>query len=253
MIGAYASIFELSVALNITYAASKQFQDTLKSGFLYSIKNMDVKYSMAMDRINSDLSTISDRHIPKKTKKKFQDKFKRKLEALRENSTELNLELSDAQDIISKQVKPIYIYVAIFSLYCLFLAGQESVNMKFPLDGMNSLVYISLIMLPFFYIMGFFKQELSVSHAVIAIAIAIGAGLFSPITYLLPFTEKYLLDCALVIAYIPFIFSMSRLVYVTLKLEFSHRFSYWKSLYEIKKLEHSYQSIKESTEYIESR
>lgn len=75
LIGAYASFFELSVALNFTYAASSQFRDAMKSGFLYNVRKMDSWYATKQKDVISKLILMSDEDIDLNAKENIKEKF----------------------------------------------------------------------------------------------------------------------------------------------------------------------------------
>jgi len=249
VIGAYASIFELSVALNFTYASSQQFRTTLKTGFLQSITKMDNKYEENIKKIASKISTLDDAFLPEGRKEELKVALKGGLDALKKQSSGLEIELEDTQNRLVEKIKPIYVFVAIFSLYCLFLGGQESVNNIFPVDGMSSLLIISSFFLVLFYMLSFTKYKLSNFVVIIAISIAIASGMFFPCPQPSIFSHKRLTDMSLVVAFLPFMISMSRLLFLTLSLELKHRISFWKSSFEISSLNTNCDKLQESTNY----
>lgn len=249
IIGAYASIFELSVALNFAYASSQQFRATLKTGFLQSITKMDDRYEENIKKIASKISTLDDEYFPEGKKKELKAQLKGRLDVLRKQSNDLEIELEDTQNYLVEKIKPIYVFVAIFSLYCLFLGGQESANNIFPIDGMNSLLIISSFFLVLFYMLSFTKYQLSNFIVIIAILIAITSGMFFPCPQPSIFSHKYLTDMALVVAFLPFMMSMSRLLFLTLLLEFKHRISFLRSSHEILRLSVNCDKLQESTNY----
>ena len=83
IISAYASFFELSVALNFAYAASSQFRETMKSGFLYNIRKMDSWYSSKQKDVMGKLTLMSDEDVDLTARENIKDRFTNILKDLR--------------------------------------------------------------------------------------------------------------------------------------------------------------------------
>ena len=107
---------------------------------------MDEWYSTKQKDVISKLALMSDDDIDINAKENIKDRFTNILRDLKESDNALSEEIEEAQEILTRQIRPIYIYVALFSLIILFFGGQESVHQTFPIDGMNSMLYFSRIL-----------------------------------------------------------------------------------------------------------
>lgn len=253
ILGAYASIFELSVALNFAYASSKQFQDTIKSGFLQNIQYMETKYRYYQEKLDNDLNMIDETLVNEEEKSKLKKKYKTTLENIHNEGKILGDKLIDTQDIISSRVKSTYVFVAIFSLFILFIAGQEVKHDYFPVETMSLIVALSVFSLICFYILSFTKFALgSVGVSFIlfmAILISLYLPDFSPWKMDF-FKEEASINLALIISFSPFIISITRLFVATAWLEIQHRNKYSSVVKEIAQLNYSITNMSESRSFI---
>jgi len=249
LISPYASFFELSVALNFAYAASEQFRESLKSGFLENIRNMDDWYDKKQQDILGGLVLMSNDDIDTQARENIKEKFLKLLEDLKTKDNNLSGALEKSQGTIAKQIKPLYIYVGIFSLIILFFGGQEAIHKDFPIDAMNTMLFFSTIFIAALYLLSFTLFSVTVPLAITLISIALISSLFLPVPYLLPLCDKYLIDCALLIAFLPFGLSMFRLIILTIRLELNHRLNYYHAYKELAELEAHYTKLQESKKY----
>jgi gas vesicle protein len=258
LIGAYASIFELSVALNFAYASSKQFRETMKTGFLSNINKMDTKYKYYQEKLDNDLNMIDEILISIERKTKLKTKYKKILDDIHNEGSKLEEKLNKAQDTISRKIKPIYTFVAMISLFILFLGGQEVKHELFPLETMNTIVLLSSLSIVVFYLLSFTKYELTIVNISFILIISIVPSIFTPSLFpqLLAminieiFKKEYIINIALVVAFSPFIISLLTLSFSTLKLEINHRQKYRSVMKEVAKLNSNIEVMSESKNFI---
>jgi len=258
LIGAYASIFELSVALNFAYAASKQFRETMKTGFLLNINNMDTKYKYYQEKLDNDLNMIDETLISVEKKTDLKSKYKKTLDDIRNEGSKLEEKLNEAQDTISRKIKPIYIFVAMISLFVLFLGGQEVKHELFPLETMNTIVLLSSVSIVIVYLLSFTKYELAIVDISFILIISIALSIFAPslfpqllvIINMEILKKEYITNIALIIAFSPFFISLLTLSFATLKLEINHRKKYSLVMKEVAKLNSNIEVISESKNFI---
>lgn len=252
IIGAYASIFELSVAMNFAYASSEHFREAMKSGFLHNIRLMEQWYDEKRKEVSSKITLLSDNDIDQASKDNICQKLEDSLEQLKIEDKALKVKIEQSQSKIADETKPIYIYTALFSLIVLFFAGQESAHNHFPIDGLNTLIYLTII----FYIMVQLLKLIghSISSA-LSIAFILGTttcSLFWPIKYNIPLDNKHLLDIAIILAFLPFILSALRLLILTLKIEAVSRINYYIRIREIKEIEEKADNLRDSRDYFKN-
>lgn len=253
IIGSYASIFELSVALNFAYAASAPFRETMKAGFLKSIEQMDLWYSKQVTKTIDKIRLMSDEDINSEAKLSLKKKFENMLVQLREEDEQLTKETDEAQSDIVNQTKPLYIYTALFSLFILFLGGQEVAHNTFPIDGFNSIIYMSLFLIPTIAISSMIGSPMPVPAAVMLLLFSLLIGLFWPIAYIIPISNKHLLDIALLFSFLPFTLSVFRLTWLAFKLELKHRRGYYKAYKELAKAESAAKNLRESKNFFKQQ
>lgn len=221
IISSYASIFELSVAMNFAYTASRPFRKAMKDGFLQNIKNIEKWYDDKIIEVSGMLMLMND--IDEESKANIKKELDESLLELKKEDEKLHHKIIETQSKIADEIKPIYIYTAFFSLIVLFLGGQEAAHSRFPKEGMQ----ILLISTFFFYVFSsiskrLFKTIISGLDAVAFVILVISLILFVKYDRLSEYVcDKYLLDVALIIAFLPFVFSAGRLAWLNLQLFWS--------------------------------
>lgn len=251
-IGAYSSIFELSVAMNFTYAASESFRETIKTGFLQNVRNMGKWYDNTIADIDKKITLMPDEDISQEIKDKIKNQLQITVSELKVESEDLKEEIESSQAIIANETKPVYIYTALFSLFMLFFAGQEVAHNCFPKDGVNTILYFTIIFYIIRPLLSFLGYIISSSMAIAFAILAITSALFFPIIYQIPISNKYLLDTALIIAFTPFIFSASKLLFITAKIEFSFRKKFYSRVKYIKSIEENADNLRDSRDYFKN-
>jgi len=249
IIGAYSSFFELSVVLNFSYAASEKFRDSLKTGILHNIRTTNKWYSNKQKEVFNKLILMSDDDINLDEKNGIRTKFESIAETLKNEDQKLSKDIESAQKIVIEQTKPIYVYVALFSLCILLLGGQEVAHNLFPTESMNTLIFISLIIIPLLYALTFTSFFVSVPSAILIIFLASISCVFFPVSYQIPLSDKYLVNTAISIAFLPFILSMLKLSAVSFILWIKHGVKYRRANTKLMELEENYQKLQESKKY----
>lgn len=218
IISSYSSIFELSVGMNFAYTASRPFRKAMKDGFLQNIRNIEKWYDEKIIEVSGMIMLMND--IDEESKANIKKELDESLLELKKEDERLHQKILDTQSKIADETKPIYIYTAFFSLIVLFLGGQEAAHSRFPKEGMQILLISTL----FFYVVSsifkrFFKTIVTGLDAVIFTILVVFLVLFVDYNSLSKYIcNKYLLDAALITAFLPFVFSAGRLALLNIQL-----------------------------------
>ena len=220
----------------------------MKTGFLSNINKMDKKYKYYQEKLDNDLNMIDETLISKEKKYQLKGKYRDTLNEIYQEGTKLESKLDKSQETISRKIKPIYIFVAIISLFILFLGGQEVKHGVFPLETMNSIVILSGISIVGFYLLSFSKYELTVVAISLILVISIVVSTFAPFLDILK--KEYIVNMALIIAYSPFFISLISLFISTARLELNHRIKYWLFMKEVAELNNNIKQMSKSKNFI---
>lgn len=220
----------------------------MKTGFLSNINKMDEKYKYYQQKLDNDLNMIDETLISKEKKSKLKEKYKNIIDETHQEGAELESKLDKSQDAISRKIKPIYIFVAIISLFILFLGGQEVKHEVFPLETMNTIVLLSGILILGFYLLSLSKYELAIVDISTILAISISISVFAPFLDILK--KEHIINLALIIAYSPFFISLASLFISTVKLEFNHRKKYTSVMKEVVRLKDNIEQMSKSKNFI---
>lgn len=220
----------------------------MKTGFLSNINKMDEKYKYYQEKLDNDLNMIDETLISKEKKYQLKGKYRDTLNEIYQEGTKLESKLDKSQETISRKIKPIYIFVAIISLFILFLGGQEVKHGVFPLETMNSIVILSGISIVGFYLLSFSKYELTVVAISLILVISIVVSTFAPFLDILK--KEYIVNMAFIIAYSPFFISLISLFISTVRLELNHRKKYMLVMKEVAELNNNIKQMSKSKNYI---
>lgn len=220
----------------------------MKTGFLSNINKMDEKYKYYQEKLDNDLNMIDETLISKEKKYQLKGKYRDTLNEIYQEGTKLESKLDKSQETISRKIKPIYIFVAIISLFILFLGGQEVKHGVFPLETMNSIVILSGISIVGFYLLSFSKYELTVVAISLILVISIVVSTFAPFLDILK--KEYIVNMALIIAYSPFFISLISLFISTVRLELNHRKKYMLVMKEVAELNNNIKQMSKSKNFI---
>lgn len=220
----------------------------MKTGFLSNINKMDEKYKYYQEKLDNDLNMIDETLISKEKKYQLKGKYRDTLNEIYQEGTKLESKLDKSQETISRKIKPIYIFVAIISLFILFLGGQEVKHGVFPLETMNSIVILSGISIVGFYLLSFSKYELTIVAISLILVISIAVSTFAPFLDILK--KEYIVNMALIIAYSPFFISLISLFISTVRLELNHRKKYMLVMKEVAELNNNIKQMSKSKNYI---
>lgn len=220
----------------------------MKTGFLSNINKMDKKYKYYQEKLDNDLNMIDETLISKEKKDQLKRKYRDTSSEIYQEGTKLESKLDKSQETISRKIKPIYIFVAIISLFILFLGGQEVKHGVFPLETMNSIVILSGISIVGFYLLSFSKYELTVVVISLILVISIAVSTFAPFLDILK--KEYIVNMALIIAYSPFFISLISLFISTVRLELNHRKKYMLVMKEVAELNNNIKQMSKSKNFI---
>lgn len=220
----------------------------MKTGFLSNINKMDEKYKYYQEKLDNDLNMIDETLISKEKKDQLKRKYRDTSSEIYQEGTKLESKLDKSQETISRKIKPIYIFVAIISLFILFLGGQEVKHGVFPLETMNSIVILSGISIVGFYLLSFSKYELTVVAISLILVISIVVSTFAPFLDILK--KEYIVNMAFIIAYSPFFISLISLFISTVRLELNHRKKYMLVMKEVAELNNNIKQMSKSKNFI---
>ncbi len=220
----------------------------MKTGFLSNINKMDEKYKYYQEKLDNDLNMIDETLISKEKKDQLKRKYRDTSSEIYQEGTKLESKLDKSQETISRKIKPIYIFVAIISLFILFLGGQEVKHGVFPLETMNSIVILSGISIVGFYLLSFSKYELTIVAISLILVISIAVSTFAPFLDILK--KEYIVNMAFIIAYSPFFISLISLFISTVRLELNHRKKYMLVMKEVAELNNNIKQMSKSKNYI---
>lgn len=220
----------------------------MKTGFLSNINKMDEKYKYYQEKLDNDLNMIDETLISKEKKDQLKRKYRDTSSEIYQEGTKLESKLDKSQETISRKIKPIYIFVAIISLFILFLGGQEVKHGVFPLETMNSIVILSGISIVGFYLLSFSKYELTIVAISLILVISIAVSTFAPFLDILK--KEYIVNMAFIIAYSPFFISLISLFISTARLELNHRKKYRLVMKEVAELNNNIKQMSKSKNFI---
>lgn len=226
----FVSLFTVAVALNFAYAASVGLRNALMNGFINSIQRMaDPLEILRKDNeslmLSADELSTKDSILIHETLSDLAEKIRTKF-ALSEK------ELTTIKDGISNKVKPIYVVSAIFSLFILLLAGQESYHQLLPRDALIPITIISSAVILLIFILSFTKYHISntskvgswivISNIFLIFYHPLSADLFTWIK------DKHILNGAIFLAYSSFAVVMLRLLILQGCLKLKYKFTYYR-------------------------
>lgn len=272
IIGSYASIFELSVAMNFAYTASRPFRKAMKDGFLYNIRAMENWYDEKRIEVSGMITLLTD--VDEDSKANIKKDLNESLLDLKKEDETLRNIIIETQAKIADEIKPIYIYTAFFSLIMLFLGGQEAVHNRFPKEGMQILLISTIA----FYIFSLLSSRITsgvlylakrfvpkflhlVKHYLADTTLtSYNAVIFAAGTLLIILSfkydhlskficDKYFLDIALVAAFLPFIISAVRLSLLNVRISLSADKNYTKIRKKLRELKENAEAINKGKEY----
>jgi|GEM_PF-2533462 len=229
LIDPYTSFFEVSIALNVTYAASEHFRNIFSNALQNSSKTMSESFEKSIEETFDKINIMSDDDVDKQQKDKLGNKLLDILTSFDDQSTKLNNEICDANDRIADQIKPIYLFVAIINLFVLFLAGQESIHQHFPGNELVLLSITSIITILFIWALTYTSKKPSVV-LVSSFAIMVILSSFFELIPLYDILElekdnnKYIVDLMLLTAFSPFMIAFTRLFFQNLWLSIKYKF-----------------------------
>jgi hypothetical protein len=230
----------------------------MRTGFLASMRKVEIKYKYYQEKLNNDLTMIDDSLISQDKKTELKTKYSGILESIHEEGKNLGDKLDLDQETISKKIKSSYIFVAIISLYVLFLGGQEVKHNHFPLEALNTIMILSWLTIIIFFIISYTKYTISVVALFFTLLVSLSISTFNSdlMPLLLNFLgfgiwkRAYILDIALTMAFIPFFISIGSLALTTVMLEIKHRRKYEDVMKEVAELNINVKTLKESKSFI---
>jgi ABC-type multidrug transport system fused ATPase/permease subunit len=255
IIGAFASFFELSVALNFAYAASSNFQALVKNGFLNDARKLAIKFSENIENVKSRLQIINEDVLIKKHKNTVLENLQKLLADLENDLGKLNSDIEEKQKVTSKQNKPIYIYIAVTSLFMLYLGGVEVIKSSFPTFEMFTMLSLILIFLMVMIVIMLFSDKLiSVLVSTIILFFIIIIAYFFPFEIhvfdMLEISKidfnLLLLKVSLALAFFPFIYSVFHFFIASYWIAIKFQYERYKANRELKNILNNLTNLQKS-------
>lgn len=223
LISPYTSFFEVSIALNITYAASENFRTMFKSALGSDTKKISQSFEKSVEDTYDQLSLMSENDINEEQKDKLSHRLLKILGELQEDNSKLGREIENSNGRIVDQIKPIYIFVAIINLFVLFLAGQEAVHQKFPGNEMVFIIISSYLTVILLWAFSFTEKKPPIIFisffAIILITFSfLGVGSLHDKIGIDVKYNKYIIDLILLLSFAPFLIAFARLFFQNLWL-----------------------------------
>jgi len=144
---AYAPLFSTAVALNFAYTASTTFRTTIGAGFNETVEHLKTH----LTKIHEDAQfrcTVSTVDV---FREEYSDQIKTKFDQIKTEilsmSESLSEDIKHAEDGFIDLVKPLYMVAAIFTIFVLFLIGQESFHQLLPITEMSTMIVTSVLVM----------------------------------------------------------------------------------------------------------
>lgn len=197
---------------------------------------------MQIKNLGAEITFLIDTDLRPEQQAVLKEKLEQQQETLKNDETTLKQKLDSSQKLSATQLRPYYVLTAIFSLFVLFLGGQEQTHQCFPIHELFTVnLYMILTSLVFITLLLFSKYEISVLNAVIMLLIWIVITIFmSQFFYntFMPFNikEKYYVDMALILSYLPFFIASIVLFIPSIILSAQYRWKFYRSKKALKKM-----------------
>lgn len=224
----FVTIFTVAVALNFTYAASAGFRNALMNGFIHSIQKMVTPLENM--RKDTEALVLSSDELNDSHKILIQETLSWSSEQIITKFSLDEKELTVIKENIANKVKSIYVASAIYSLFILFLTGQEGYHQLVPRDALIPITITSYLLILIIFILSFTKRSIN-NPSKVGVSLIV-VNLFFTFYPILPddsFTcikNKYLLDGAILLAYSSFAFVTLRLLILQYYLKAKYYFTY---------------------------
>jgi len=281
LLAPFSSFFQLAVAFNFSYVASKQLRDSLKKGFLHSAHTLESLYEEKKNELEAKLEVLKDEDLASDDKKNIKKELTIKLDQFRAEYHNLESKIEENQDITALKIEPLYIHTALISLYFLFLGGIEAINNTFPRNELFTLLTLSSIYISFSYYLAFssshkitaaFSSSITIIFCIFSIlhpveippSFTLNMTKYIPnILGLIPSTNLFffpysyisnhgLLFYSLTLSFFPFVLASVSLLVINFRLEYKFKSRYTKHLQEINELKSHLDSLSETRNIIKN-
>lgn len=234
----FVTIFTVAVALNFAYAASAGLRNALMNGFITSIQRMAAPLEI-LRKDNGSLILSAD-ELSEKDNTLIQNTLSELANQISSKFALSEKELTVTKEGIANKVKPIYVVSAIYSLFILFLTGQEGYHQLLPRDALIPITITSNLLILIIFILSFTKHSITNTSKVGGWLIIV--NLFFTFYPIIPddlFTwikNKYLLDSAILLAYSSFAFVTLRLLILQYCLKAKYYFIFTRIKLKLKSI-----------------
>lgn len=202
--------------------------------------------------LESRLTVFTDDFLPNTQKDKVLKSLSKMLNSLRQKDSNLDAEIEESQEKVTAQIRPIYVFIAIFGIFLLFLGGQESIHSFFPRLELYTLLLLTSLTTAFLYSLSFTKYHVSVLLTGIIALIVVFISLLFPLSLFNEiFPDKLLVNIALILSFLPFALAITRLFTINLILNIKYRFPFFKAKWKISRLEKNLEKLKSSRDFID--
>lgn len=234
----FVTIFTVAVALNFAYAASPGLRNALMNGFVNSIQRM----AAPLDNLRKDNESLilSSDEISNERSELIQNILSELANQISSKFALSEKELTVIKEGIANKVKPIYVVSAIYSLFILFLTGQEGYYQLLPKDALFPITLVSYIAVVIIFILSFTKHSITntskVGNWLIIINLFFILYPIVPDNSLTWIKNKYLLDSAILLAYGSFALVTLRLLILEFCLKLKYKFIYYRIKLKLKSI-----------------
>lgn len=246
---AYASLFSTAVALNFAYTASGTFRTTIGSGFNETVEHLkshltkvheDAQYRCTVSTVDVFREEYSEQ-----IKTKF-DQIKTEILSMSES---LDEDIKHAENGFKDLVMPSYMVAAIFTIFVLFLIGQESFHQLLPITEMSTMIVTSAIVMIIVTYLTTTRFRIFASNPYIGLyMISLNMAIILFPCDLSPyfFKDKYVINAAIVVGFLPFFITTILFLIRHLTLAWKYGRRYLSVSKKIRKLNKLVDTIKPS-------
>lgn len=248
---AYAPLFSTAVALNFAYTYSGTFRTSIGDGFKETIERVK-GYLAKVHEETAYRYTVSTADVFQEGfKEQITTKFSLVKDEIVSMSESLDEDIKHAENGFKDLVMPSYMVAALFTIFILFLIGQESYHQILPIAEMSAMITMSVITMIFVTYLTRTKFKIFASNPYIGlymISINMAIILFSWDMSSYFIKDKYVINTAIIVGFLPFFVTTLIFLYRHLMLAKKYLLRYLNVVYKLYKLKRYVNQFKLSKE-----
>ena len=259
LISAYSSFFELTVAFNFAYAASQNFRDIVKGGFLSDARKLSDRIESKGKDLDALVVVLQDSgDINEKHRNAIDGKIRDNNYKIKKYSIEIQHLIDRAQEKVSDQLKSFYIVIGIYGLFVLFLSGQEQIHNFFPSRELwSSTILVSLLLIILILLTFFTSIVIPIIYLSFYMMLSIAFSI-SPYSGLTTFfydfsticSNKYLVNFTILLCIMPFAFAYIRYMFNASRIYVPYWVKFLKIEISILEIEKNLKNYQSSNKYL---